>query len=1192
MRSAITFGRECKTIAAILFCLALVVVPWTASRLNAQTLYGSIVGEVTDPSGGVIPNAVVTVTQKETGAKRTVQADRSGTYTISTVPAGTYDVQITAPGFKTFENPNVTLSINRVVRVDASLQVGATGQTVQVTGGTPLLQTDRADVRQDITSTEIRSVPLAPGNNYEQLFRALPGFNPPKSAHSVATNPSRALQFNVNGTSDLTNDVRVDGVSQYNIWVPENTAYIPSSDAIQTVNVVTGNFNPEQGIAGGSAINVQIRSGTNSMHGDLYEYHYDNNTEASPWAEHPTALTRNPKDIFNQFGGSIGGPIKKNKLFYFANVEATRQRQFATHEGTVPTAAMRAGDLTLAPKSSIYDPATGGTDGSSRTAIYSTSNPADTAHFNALCTSTTTCPDMIPTSRLSPIAQKLLAMLPLPNISPFGTGSASKGPSNNFQTGADVAFNRLTNDDKIDWNATDKLTMYGHVGVLTYNTFNPQMFGALGGPEISDFIGNEGTAYGHTVTLSTNATYVFSPTFIIDGNAGFTRMVANSEQLDIATDEGQKLGIPGTNGSRPFEGSWPEFDISNFSLLGTQHNFMPYFRNDPQINYSANATWIHGSHNVRFGFNFIDQHLNEQQPEWNAGGTSWPAAGGFAFGSGPTQTKVSGKTTSSTAYNDLATFLLGLDTQWGRNIQIPDYFHTATHEYGTYLGDTWQTTSNLTTTLGIRWEYYPMPVRQGTQGLERYNFDNNTMWNCGEGGFPTDCGVSLSKKYFSPRLGLAYRLGPSFVVRAGYGITYDPFNLVDDLRTNYPILIPLNQTSPSSLLAAGVLDSASEGNAPVGQGPLPVGIVPPNPLPSLTAASVPVPTNVNLVTTADTVRRGYIQSANLTLEKEMAGGWVAQVGYVGTRSVRQLGMLNLNVGNPNVCYTLKGKYQCGGTASEPLDIKFKRANATSLVTPITHNKYDSLQAQLSHRFANGFQMQSNYTWSKSMGMCGASDEKSNGPCIPLLPYQYLNAGLSPLDQEQNFETLFIIDSPFGANQRWATGGMAGTILGNWQLSGLLSAISGGVFEFTASGTSLNAPGNDQRPDLVGPIKVTGAVGTSGTWFDTSAFQAVNTQRFGTSPFYALHGPGIFNLDAGLQRTFKTSERTSLDIRAQAFNLTNTPHFGNPSGSCGGTISSTDLACSSSSFGIVSGTTNLARDGIDQRQFEFMARFSF
>ena len=248
-----------------------------------------------------------------------------------------------------------------------ALELGAVTQTVEVTGAPPMLQTDRTDVRHDLTAETIKNVPMPPGNNFESLLATVPGVNPPTTAHSIPTNPSRALAFNVNGTSEYGNDVRIDGVSQFNIWVPENAAYIPSSDAIQVVNVVTGNFNPEQGLAGGSTVNVQVKSGSNQFHGDVYEYHFNNALEAHNFFDPNNKITRVPKDIFNQFGGSVGGPIKHNKVFFFSNVEATRQRQFATQVATIPTLNMMQGDLRGSDPENglaanpyvIYDPTTG-----------------------------------------------------------------------------------------------------------------------------------------------------------------------------------------------------------------------------------------------------------------------------------------------------------------------------------------------------------------------------------------------------------------------------------------------------------------------------------------------------------------------------------------------------------------------------------------------------------------------------------------------------------------------------------------------------------------------------------------------------------------------------------------------------------------------------------------------------------------
>ncbi len=1148
-----------------------------ATPVGAQVLYGSLVGNVKDASGAVLPGAAVSVTQLQTQLTRTATTDQSGAYTLATLPPGEYTVKITANGFKTFAKQHVPVTLNTVNRVDAALEVGAVSETVEVTGAAPALQTDRADVHHDLTAETIENLPLPPGNNFESLFGALPGVSPPTTAHSIPTNPSRALDFSVNGTSDYGNDIRIDGVSQFNIWVPENAAYIPSSDAIQVVNAVTGNFNPEQGLAGGSTVNVQIKSGTNDFHGDVYEYHYNNNLEAHNFFDPNNGITRIPKDIFNQFGGSIGGPIVRNKLFYFGNVELTRQRQFATSNATIPTLAMMNGDLSGADPANglaanpyvVYDPTTGNPDGSGRLPF-----PGN----------------VIPANRISPVAQKLMGLL---RQAPgrFLPSASKSAPSTNYLAATDFAFNRTTTDEKIDWNVNDKFTMFGHLGFLNYNDTDPQMFGEVGGPPISGFGGNEGRGDGHTLTLSVTGDYVKSANFVIDGNFGLTRMVTNSRQLDLDINQGlDTLGIPGTNGTRSFEGSWPKFAISNFTDLGTHNGFMPYLRNDPQLYWSGNATYIHGNHTVRFGGSIFLLHLNHQQPEWNAGGSTQPGAGGFNFGSGPTSCRDcnSGKGSKTNAYNNFATFLLGLDTSYGKNILVPDYFHTVTHQYSLYVGDQWHLNSKLTLDLGVRWEYYPMPTRNGDRGLERYDFATNTMLLCGVGDVPTDCGVSLSKAAFVPRIGIAYRATPTFVVRAGYGITNEPYNLADDLRTNYPVLIPL-YVSADSYQAAGVLDAASLQNAPVGSA-LPIGIPLPE-IPDLTTGHVPVLPNVALATTADTVQRGYIQSWNLTLEKELPHSWVAQAGYVATRSIRQLGYLNLNAENPSTpagCVIGSSSQECGGNASRPFydAAHGYRTAATSLITPVANNHYDSLQTKLDHRFNGSYQVQLAYTWAKTIGIAGVSNEKGTA-YIQAPSYYFLNRGLAPQDRRHNFSAMFIAQPPFGRGKKWANNGVSSAIFGGWQISGVLRAVSGSVFQMKAGGSSssnLNASDNAQRPDVVkSSIPISGEVGPGTTWFDTSAFTAVtDLNRFGTSPFYLLHGPGMFDLDMALSRNFRLSERFNLQFRAQAINFTNTPHFSNPNGDV-----------NSSSFGLVNGLANTGRDGgVDARQIELNVRLSF
>jgi Carboxypeptidase regulatory-like domain/TonB dependent receptor-like, beta-barrel len=1184
---------------AVLAFLMILAVPRVGT---AQVLYGTLVGNVKDPTGAIVPGATVTVIQAQTALTRQVKTDSRGGYTVSTLSAGTYTVRIEASGFKTFSQSDVAVAINTVNRVDATLEVGAVSQTVQVSASAAVLQTDRADVHHDLTATTLEQVPLPPGNNFQSLMRTLPGVTPPTTAHSIPTNPTRALDYSVNGTSDYGNTVRIDGVTQYNIWVPENTSYIPSSDAIQVVNVTTADFNPEQGLAGGSTTNVEIKSGTNQIHGDLYEYHFDNNTEAHNFFDPNNGIARKPKDIFNQFGASVGGPIKKDKLFYFSNVEFTRQRQFATRTATVPTVAMMQGDLRgndaangLAANSRIvYDPTTGNADGTGRTQIYATNIQGPT--YNPLCTSAQ-CFNMIPTSRISPTATTLLGLL---QQAPgrFLPSASTSAPSDNYLAATSFAFNRFTTDDKINWNANDKFTMYGHIGYLKFDDVDPQEFGQVGGNPISDYGGNEGHGYGHTLTFTITGNYVASPNFVVDGNFGMTRQVVNSAQLDINKNQGlDVLGIPGVNGTRIFEGSWPRFNVSNFDDLGTHNSYMPYFRNDPQFLWGGNASWIHGSHTVRFGGTYYVTHLNHAQPEWNAGGSTMPGAGGFSFGAGPTQLNTGSGGTSTNAYNDFASFLLGLDTAYGKNILVPDEFHTITHQLSMYVGDQWQTTHKLTTQLGLRWEYYPIPTRGGSRGFERYDFAKGMMMLCGVGDVPTDCGTSVSRTLFDPIVGLAYRVTPSFVVRAGYSLTNEPYNLADDLRTNYPILIPL-YVSADSYQATGVLDAASLINRPVGS-TLPIGIPLPA-TPDLTQPEIPIPGNVNLATTLDNLQRGYIQSWNLTLEKQLPSGWQAQVGYVATRSIRQIGFQDINAETPIGPAGCAVGVDCGGHASQPFNYATGcsgststdigcRTGVTSIITPVANNHYDALQSVLRHQFAHGYQVMLAYTWSKNIGMAHISNEKSSA-YIQTPAFYSLNRGLSPWDRPQNFQAVFIGQSPFGSGKRWMSTGAGSKILGGWQLSGVLSKVSGSVFEVNSAGSSrsnLNAYGNgtnEQRPDLVkSSIDVLSVYGPHTTWFDTSAFAAVGDKnRFGTSPFYPLHGPPYFDLDFALARNFKLTERFNLQFRAQSINFTNTPHFSNPTGDF-----------NSSNFGRVNGLANTGRDGgVDARQFIFAAKLSF
>jgi hypothetical protein len=708
--------------------------------MEAQVLYGSVVGNVKDPAGAAVAGAAVSVTHRETNQSRQTVTNETGGYAFPTIPGGSYSLQVTAPGFRTFREEQVTVAINNVTRVDVALEVGAVTETVQVTAQTTSLQTDRPDVRAEITSDEVENLPMPVDRNYQSLFVTIPGFSPPDQAHSIPSNPSRAMTFNVNGVSRSSNNTRIDGASGTNVWLPHMTSYIPAAEAIESVNVNTNSFDAEVGLAGGAAIHVQIKSGTNQAHGSAFLYHNDASVNALAWITPPGE--RNPKRVFNQFGGALGGPIKRDRLFFFASFEGTADRQHDAKLATIPTVAVRNGDMSQSPNP-IYDPLTGNPDGSGRQAFPN---------------------KVIPQQRIDPIAAQIARLFPAPT---------SSGLTNNYYANAPFRFDRSTLDTKINWTAGPKLSLYGRVSRLGFSTYNRQYFGdELGGPPIHG--GNPGNGFGYTWSTTLAATYVASPRLVVDAYFGWTLMDANAEQPLLDRKVGlEELGIPGTNGARRFEGGWPRFAITNYTTFGINEDYMPYYRHDPQYQYVMNASWTRGAHELRFGGEVYRQLMNHTQPEFSAGSVSNGAQGGFTFAGGPTQVRGG---PSSNQFNTFSTFLLGFYTGGGKILQVPDVYTTRTWLHSYYARDRWNATRRLTLSYGLRYEYFPLPTR-ADRGLERYDFDANQMLVCGVGVAPRDCGVRIGSKYFAPRAGFAYRVTDKLVVRAGYGITNDPYNL-------------------------------------------------------------------------------------------------------------------------------------------------------------------------------------------------------------------------------------------------------------------------------------------------------------------------------------------------------------------------------------------------------------------------------
>lgn len=1077
-------------------CLA--VIGCLALPAHAQVLYGSIVGNVTDASGAALPGATVTVTNLETGGVRETVSDTAGAYTVPTLQSGRYRVVVSLTGFATATQPDVAVSLNTTARVNVALRIGSLEESITVEASSPLLQTDRAEVRQEIDTRQLRDLPVPLGRNYQNLFGTLPGFSPPADAHSVPSNPSRALTFNVNGASRSSNNTRIDGVSTTNIWLPHVVAYVPALESLETVNVVTGSFDAEQGLAGGAAINVQIKSGTNQLRGSAFEYHTNEHLRALDWFA--PAGTAKGKWRYNQFGGTVGGPVLKNKLFYFASYEGTRDRQSVTRTLSVPTEPLRRGDFSAAPNP-IYDPATGDINGNGRTPFPGNQIPAD---------------------RINPISAQLLDQLPLPNLT---NADGSLRETNNYFTQAPFIFNRWTLDTKVNLNATEKMNFFGRYSVLDFKQDNAVAFGDfLQGPPIGG--GNPGVGFGKTHNVSGGMTYTLTPSMVFDANVGWVRMGANVAQTDIDQNKGlDVLGIPGTNGTRDFEGGMPLFEISSYTGMGTTETYMPYYRNDDQIQAVINLNWVKGRHNIRMGSDIYWQAMNHTQPEFI--GTSQGARGGFDFGSGPTLLRGG---PGGNNFNSMATFLLGLPTLVGRVNEVDAPYTTRNIMYSAYVRDQWQVNSRTTLSFGTRWEYFPMPTR-ADRGLERYNPETNMMEIGGVGSVPKDLGVKMSKTLFAPRFGATFRLDDKSVIRAGYGLTNDPYALARPMRTNHPILLNLIVEAPTTYGWTGTIQDG----------------IPVVADPDLGDGIIPVPSTVAAFTVPLEFDRGHIHSWNAAFQRELGWGFVGELAYVGNKQVNQLGYRDLNWSPIN-----------GGQAGRQLNQRFGRTAQTRVATAIGDSTYHALQTQLNRRFSHGFQIGMNYTYSQARGVAGVPNSDSAAR-IQIPEYYHLNYGRSDIDRPHVFNFTSIVELPFGPGRRWLNeGGVLGAIVGGWQLNNVISVLSGSPFNVTASGASLNAPESAQRADLVGTPTVYGTGGAERgqrfSYFSPLAFAPVTEARFGTAPWNVLYGPGYWKLDLGLFREVRFGGSRSLQFRFEGFNILDTPRFNNP----GGNVSSLRL----------------------------------
>jgi hypothetical protein len=1041
----------------------------------SQAVNGTLVGTVTDASGGVVGGAKVTLVATGTGISNAGQTNASGNYSFPNLAPGTYRVEVELAGFRKAIVDQVAVLVNSTARADLVLQPGQVTESVQVTAEASVLQTDRADTGRKLETRTLADMPLAYNRNFQSLVNLVPGATRSFRPHSEFFNPQDSLSTRVNGQSRLSNNVQLDGVDN-NHRTGLLTAMIPPIEALQTVDVTTSNYEAELGRAGGAVVNVNFKSGTNEIHGSAYEFN-----RVSMLAARPFFANSKPITTVNNFGFTLGGPILRNRLFYFVNYQGIRDRRGDFFQGTIPMTSFRQGDLNWSRGTDIYDPQTGNADGTNRTPF-----PNRT----------------IPGARISPIARRILELIPPPSTS---------GELQNFQISTVRKKDTDGGDGKVDWQFTDKDRVSVRYSRQYSTILDPPLYGVRGGG-FRDFAG---TGIQNAQNGAVNYTRVWNPVFVTEVRAGIMYYRNTAQNSDIQLKTAEEIGIPGVNVS-DFTGGISSIVINGFSNPTVGYSpSLPWDRGETNLNFIVNNTWIRGNHTIKFG---VDYRQNRDELLQNQ---TFNPRGRFNFTEGTTVLAVrnaAGQLANGSAQsfaNSFASFLLDVPNQLGRD--LPLIFPTQIQKpWFTYIQDTWQVNSKLTLNIGVRHELWPPQTPRVAGGFSNFIPFTNSLVVAGVGQNPMNLGRKTYFNGFAPRFGMAYRWNEKTVFRGGYGISYAP--LADNgYAFNFPVRENNSFQAASAFVTAGSMRQGFPAFIPFP--------VPPNGIIN------PAPTSVFNYVRLD-VREAYIQSWNFAIQRQLPGQLVFETAYVGNKGTGVTGVLNMNA----------GQVIGAGANGQPFNIQFGRRDAINNIYFGTNSNYHSLQVKLDRRFFNGFALTTAYTWAKAIDMTGAD----NGGFRYYINPRRTRARADG-DVRHVFVQSYIYELPFGKGKPYLTSGWGSWLAGGWQINGILTVQTGTPFNLSVPGGIINAPGNANDPNIVGTYSTPKGIGPHTFWFDPTVFQQPAAGTFGNIGRNTFSGPGMFNLDASIFRRFRITERWNLEVRAESLNFTNTPKFNNPGG---------------------------------------------
>lgn len=1146
---------------------------------TAQSVYGGIRGIVRDATGEPFSGATVTATSEEKGVQLRVKTDPQGHYTFSELLPDSYDVRVNAAG-QNLTVSDISVSADDEAQVD--LKLPAKGQPAAVQTANTLKT--RADVAITLDRNALSNLPNYDQNSTRFGFLA-PGTQLRGTNAVSAQDPQSSLQLSINGQLPSGTAVQLDGTDNRDSVNQLEVINAPL-ESLAEIKITTQSFDAETGQALSGVVTEQTRSGGNSWHGSALEFRRSSWAEAgNPDLQNPSIAAANPFFKVNLFGGSLGGPILKNKLFIFGDYQGTRRSLGSTQVLNVPSALVRSTCLNpssafcdlseylpfnmSAPPTSplIYDPQTG----KPFPAIVGCgqSNGSDSLGKKGYC---------IPSSRLSQQAIDLLSLLPAPNL---------PGAVSNYQTAAAEGWDDDDYTFRVDNNLTAKLQIFGRYTFADYRINAPSAFGNLVGGTGFGPDSFAGTARSPNHSLATGFDYAVGPSLYTDFRFGFFRrkitVLPNSYNTTPATNAGflgLNLGDASTSGMPAISILQPTLQTTSSAILYGDGQTIdqcncPLFETLQQFQWVNNWVKTRGNHVVKWGEDFrLAQDNSFVSPSHRSGvlnftqkDTANPMGGGPAAGG-----------------LGLATFLIGDVSAFSRSVGDLTDAGIRQKRLFFYGQDTWRATPKLTLSYGARWEiYFPETVTGKGHG----GFLNLNTGMIGVAGYSC-CNlagnVQSSWTNIAPRVGIAYQLNNHTVVRVAYGRNFDSGQTFGrDATLNPPVLLNQALTQPTAA-PYRVFQLGPPGTDPV----------PPVSVPDISpSGTFLLPPNVVATALPTRVRVPTLDQWNLAVQHQFAANVSFEIAYVGNKATHVIpsgpggAAASINLNQP----TIADSIACQMKANSPACLQGYPFNAFGWTQTITFDggvasaNYNALQTKLVKRFTKAYEFGANYTWAKGIGY--QADYFAQDPA--------LNRGVNIFDRTHTFNFYNVLELPVGKGKwLWGNAGDAANYLvGGWSLNTITTWASGLPFSPTYAGTECTADRDTGpcRPNLVGAVEITGDRNNYFTTTDGVSLKNGETigpwQRpavgtFGMAGFDSLRGPSFFDTDLVLQKNVVFGERYAVQFRTDFLNVFNKVNLGNPSGCV-------DCNVMGAQTGAV--ITTLAPNA-SQRQIEFALRFQF